>query len=487
MIRALRRVPRAAWVCALLATLSAACWSVITPPFQAPDEPSHVAYIQLLAETGRLPTSDKDDFSHEQLAVLNGVDQVAIQWHPEVQTISSPTAQRELHEDLTAPLSRVGLGGAGVAAAEPPLYYALESIPYDLGSAGTLLDRLELMRLGSALLAGLAALFSFMFVREALPGAPWSWTVGGLGAALTPVLGFTSGVVTPDALLCAVAAALFYCLARAFRRELTRRLTVAIGALLAAGLLTKLNFVGLLPGALLGLLVLAFGAARARPGTHAGTYGFGLLAVAVAITTAAVSAYVLWNLLDDRPAWGIVAGALHAKHKPRLSLGELEYVWQFYLPRLPGMTDYFPGLSNMSRVWFDRTVGLYGWLDTSFPMWVYRLASAPAALLAVLGLRTLLARRTALRRRIWELAVYLAMSVGLMALVAVSAHEGAEGAGWAQPRYLLPLLPLAAAALTLAARGAGRRWGPVVGALIVVLFLAQDVFSQLQVVARFYG
>ena len=47
--------------------------------------------------------------------------------------------------------------------------------------------------------------------------------------------------------------------------------------------------------------------------------------------------------------------------------------------------------------------------------------------------------------------------------------------------------PLAAALLALAARGAGKRWGPAVGALIVVLFLAHDVFSQLLVVSRFYG
>ncbi len=46
---------------------------------------------------------------------------------------------------------------------------------------------------------------------------------------------------------------------------------------------------------------------------------------------------------------------------------------------------------------------------------------------------------------------------------------------------------LLAAALALAARGAGRRWGPAVGAVIVVLFLAHDIFSQLLVLGRYYG
>ena len=49
----LRRMPRAAWVCALVAFLNAACWAVISPPFENPDEPSHFAYVQRLAETGQ--------------------------------------------------------------------------------------------------------------------------------------------------------------------------------------------------------------------------------------------------------------------------------------------------------------------------------------------------------------------------------------------------------------------------------------------------
>ncbi|HXC23770.1 MAG TPA: hypothetical protein VNU28_04225, partial [Solirubrobacteraceae bacterium] len=46
--RAFARIPRAAWVCALIAFLNAACWSLVTPPFQVTDEPDHVAYVQEL-------------------------------------------------------------------------------------------------------------------------------------------------------------------------------------------------------------------------------------------------------------------------------------------------------------------------------------------------------------------------------------------------------------------------------------------------------
>jgi hypothetical protein len=80
--------------------------------------------------------------------------------------------------------SQVGSPEAGEAASEPPLYYAFESIPYSVGEGGSLLDRLQLMRLLSASLAGLTALFTFLFLRETLPGTRRAWTVGALGVAV---------------------------------------------------------------------------------------------------------------------------------------------------------------------------------------------------------------------------------------------------------------------------------------------------------------
>jgi hypothetical protein len=487
--RTLLRLPRAAWTCALIAGLSAACWTLITPPFQAPDEPSHFAYVQLLAETGRLPDANSGSVSQEEVTVVKGLHQEQVEWHPEVETIASQSEQRQLHEDLTLPLNPVGPGAAGVAASEPPLYYALETVPYYLGSGGTLLDSLELMRLLSALMAGLTALFAFLFVRECVPAVPWAWTVAGLAAALTPLLGFTSGAVTPEAMLYAVSAAIFFCLSRAFRRGLTRRRAIALGALIAAGFLTKLNFIGLAPGAMLGLVLLAFRGVRNGSEAQRSRRAFGSMAIAMAIGVSPVCVYVASNLLEHHHVLGLVSSSAKQASGSGTVFSDFGYVWQFYLPRLPGMSNDFPGISTILDLWFDRAVGFYGWLDTSFPVWVDNLALVPAGLIAILGLRTLLARRAALRARLSEILVYLVMGVGLMALLGQDFYinRTVEGAGWAQPRYLVPLLPLAAAALAFAARGAGRRWGLAAGALIVVLFLAQDVFSQLLVVARFYG
>jgi Predicted membrane protein (DUF2142) len=476
-------VPRAAWTCALVAVISAVCWSLLTPPFQAPDEPSHFAYVQWLAETGTLPSSSHDVFSPQEEAALRGLHQLQVQWHPEAHTISTPDERQQLSETLSAPLSPIGSGGAGVAAGQPSGYYALETIPYYLGAPGTLLDRLELMRLLSAAMAGIAALFTFLFVREALPRAPWAWSVGGLAAALTPLLGFTSGVVSPDSMLCAVCAAVCYCLARAFRRGLTRGLALALAALTALGLLTKLNFLGLLPGVMLGVVLCSMrrcGALdrqalrRVRP-----TLALG---VAVALGTAFVYVFAVQGHVLERVSSDI------SDLRAQSPANALAYAWQLYLPRLPGMHSYFPGLSSIRQLWLARLVGDYGWLDTPFPAWVDSLGLIAFAAIGMLALRAAVTERRALLARAGELLTYLALGAGTLTLLGAYAYLGRdEGAGFIQPRYLLPLLPLAAALVALAVRGAGRRWGPAAGALAVTLFLAHDVFSQLQLVARFYG
>jgi hypothetical protein len=169
-------------------------------------------------------------------------------------------------------------------------------------------------------------------------------------------------------------------------------------------------------------------------------------------------------------------------------LEEIGYIWQLFLPRLPGMANDFPGVLT-SQLWFDRSVGLYGWLDTYFPTWVYTLALIPAGLIAALCARELVASRAALRDRVWELLSYTVIGVGVLGLVGADSFLlfPRRAGGYMEPRYLLPMMALFGAVLALGARGAGRRWGPAVGTLIVLAILAHDIFSQLLTVSRYYG
>ena len=479
----LLRVPRAAWVCALVAFLNAACWSVISPPFENPDEPSHFAYVERLAQTGKLPASSAESFPRAEYTVLSDLHYSQVRYHSEQGTISTEAEQRQLERDLAKPLARSDEEGAtGVSASQPPLYYALETIPYGLASVGSLLDQVALMRLFSALMGGLTALFAFLFVREALPGAPWAWTVGGLGLALGPLLGQMSGAINPDAMLFAVSAALFYCLARGFRRGITPRLAAAIGAVLAIGVTTKLNFVGLVPGAILGVLALC-----AIEGRGSRRSAYRCLALALGIGASPILLYGVVNLLSGHPVGGAFSSIITFSHRGGSILDEISYIWQFYLPRLPGMSHYFHGILTTRVFWFDGLVGEYGWLDTTFPAWVYNIALIPAALLAALLARALFIYRNALKSRAIEIAVYAVITLGVFILIGADDYLHNLPGEYDEPRYLLPMLVLWGAALALAARGAGRRWGPIAGVAIVSLVLAHDIFSQLLVISRYYG
>jgi hypothetical protein len=120
---------------------------------------------------------------------------------------------------------------------------------------------------------------------------------------------------------------------------------------------------------------------------------------------------------------------------------------------------------------------------------VYTVAFIAALVIAGLLIRALFFARRFLRDRGPEIVTYGLIAVGLFILVGADSFQvfPEQPASFGQTRYLLPLLPLLAAVYALAARGAGRRWGPVVGALLVLLLFGHDLFSQLQVVSRYYG
>jgi Predicted membrane protein (DUF2142) len=472
---------------AAVAVLNAAAWSLITPAFQVPDEQTHAAYAQQIAEAGRPPVDGRDDErpAPELVAAMSRTRFGSLEARTFGAAVTSPLQQRQLDEALHAGLARRSENNtAGPAAPEPPLFYALEAIPYRVASGATLLDRLMLMRLLSALMAGATALGVFLFVRELLPGRPWAWTVGALGAALHPVLGFVSGGVNPDALLFVICAALFHALAVAFRRGLTPRRAAWIGAILAAGIVGKINFYGLLPGALLAVAL----AARASAGGLRNARALRLVAIAVGI---AVAPYLLLTALDHL-VWNrdfILARTPAERPEDHGNLGgQLSYLWQVFLPRLPGQSVAFPEFYPGWQLWLKGFVGKFGWTVVSYADWAYRLAALLLGIVGALALRTLVRERTVARRRLPELIGYATMVGGLLLLIGMVALRGfAPGiAGAIQGRYLLPLLPLFGALLVLAVRGAGR-WGRALGVALVLTAVAWSLFGQLLTVAWFYG
>jgi uncharacterized membrane protein len=165
------------------------------------------------------------------------------------------------------------------------------------------------------------------------------------------------------------------------------------------------------------------------------------------------------------------------------------YMWQFYLPKLPFMHTVYFETYPLRDIWFNGLIGQFGWLEFRFPMWVYDLALGIALALLALVARELIRAREALRSRLWELSTYLVLVFGLLLLVAGTAFVARLGgaSGYEQPRYLFPLLPLYAALIALAARGAGKRYGPAVGVLLVCISIAHTAGALLLTLTRYYG
>ncbi len=492
--RALRRVPLAGWLCVVVTGLSGLAWSLATPPMHVPDEVSHLAYSQYLAETGRLPTENGDlDYSPEEQQALTDLD-----FYMVVGDVSGRPPWTEAQDtamDVKRPVSPVGSGSAQSATNNPPLYYGLQAIPYRLGKALGLglLDRMVLMRVLSVLLACVTALASFLFVREVLPGAPWSWTAGGLVVALQPLFGFVSSGIQADAGLFAAAALLLLATARAFHRGLTPQTGAAIGGALAVGFLSKLAFIGMVPGAALAVAVLLVRA----PG-HQRTPAWRGAALALGILLGVVVAYAIAvTTVWDR---SVLSGAGSAVAAPAtdgaaargLNQAErLGYIWQLYLPRLPFMLDQFPGPNPMPNLWLHGLIGQFGWLDVSWPLPVYRWARWVLVLIFVLAFAGLVrsVRRGAFGPRAVELACYGVSAIGLLGIVGAAGYRSRiDGSGaFEQARYVLPLLPLYAAAAVLAARSLGARGGPVFAAALIASAFGHTLFAQLLTISRFFG
>ena len=171
-----------------------------------------------------------------------------------------------------------------------------------------------------------------------------------------------------------------------------------LGILIAVGFLTKLNFIGFAAGVYVGLIVLAVRGVKDQ-----GREGMLSPTIAAGIGVSPAILYVLRNLLANHHTLGAVSGG-HSLLSAKSLFHALSYIWQLYLPRLPGMPHYFAGLMTYKDVWFDRSVGLYGWFDTMFAPWVSNVALIPAAIVVVLCGRELVIRRGALRKRLPELA-----------------------------------------------------------------------------------
>ncbi len=481
-----RIATRGALACALIGALVALAWSLVTPPFQVPDEPLHFAYVQHLAATGSAPEpGPRPPLSSEVSQALGASLFSSVIGNSQSGRPPWPgQAEQTLRATLDAGLPADDGGGPSNTSSQPPAYYALGVIPYTLAewAGADVLEKIHAVRLLSALLCGLTVLFVFSFVRDLLPGTRLAAPAGALAVAFQPMFGFAGSGVNADALLFTVSAALFALLARSFRFGPTPGRLAAVAGLIALGLLTKLTFLGVVPGATLGALVLLARLPRAE------------LRSALGAVAAAVLVPILGYVLVSRIAWDraiLAPAAASAVITGRTSstTGTLSYLLQFYFPRLPFLQDQIPGQFPVFSIWFRQLVGRFGWLDYSFVGSVTWIALAVWGVLLAFAGRALVAGRRALSSRRAELATYVAATGGLLVVIGVPAYDYVLATTYTfeQVRYLFPLLALYGALVGLAVRGAGPRWGPAVATGAVSLAIVHTGAALLLTVGRYYG
>ena len=483
-----------ALACAAATLLSCMAWAMITPPFQAPDEPVHFDYVQSLAETGNPPSTSENDRlprSTAASAALSAIRFSSVRGNPRGKPPWTAVEAQSVEQQLNAKTREDDGGGVSDTASYPALYYALSAAPYLTadGLGAGVVGEMTAVRLFSCLLTALTALFIFLFIRELLPRTRLAATAGALSVGLLPYVGFIGSSVNNDVLLTTLSAALFWLLARAFHRGLDARVAAAIGVVIAAGWITKPTFIGIVPGALIAMLVLLLTARKSQDQSAlrsllAFVLGIGALA---ALYFGVNRGFWARSSQQQSPTQFTASTAPGAKD---VSLpGLLSYIWQFWLPRPPFLTDQINGPYQLWETMFKGFVGRFGWLEYQFPSWVYSLTLGCWAGLLALAARAVVLSRTALRGRFWELVSYAAMFAGLLALIGVVGYRIRldQPFPFEQARYLFPVLALFGAFVGLAIQGAGRRAGPYVAVAVVIGTSALDIGGLLLTLGRYYA
>ncbi|HEX3451770.1 MAG TPA: hypothetical protein VHS26_00595, partial [Solirubrobacteraceae bacterium] len=166
------------------------------------------------------------------------------------------------------------------------------------------------------------------------------------------------------------------------------------------------------------------------------------------------------------------------------------YLWEVFLPRLPGMAAHFPPGSNPGFVIFiERGWGAFGWYDVFFKGWVY------AVILAVsLIVFFVLAPWAARREWPWLRAHWAETLVVVLAPVAVIlGFTAAYFTVTPRPviaefgRYVFPAIGPLALFVVGALHAFGRRRIPLVGAGLLAAMIVLSYSSQLLTLTSFYA
>jgi hypothetical protein len=447
------RLPAPLIALLLVALLEGLAWMVAMPPFQGPDEGRHVAYVQKVAEAHTIPW--RSGHGPETVRRLSREADTAALWSglgPAQGNVGAKPAWTGLDQrlwrarDAALPPEAGKDGGWAASFVNPPLYYLYAAAWWAPLEGSSLFARIQAARAASlpALLAVVG--LTWLIAGELLGPALLPRTLATGLVALHPQLGNMAATVNPDLFLAALSAAALWAMLRLLRLGPSAGRVAVLAGLCAAAALTHGR--GLAPLAPAALAVVFAWRRRAT-----------------------------WLALGAALAGG-VAVLVYAASGAGSVRQFLSYLWQFYLPRLPGMSRSIgpPGY-GVREAFVDRFFGTFAGLEVAFPSWALDVLALLSALGLVALVVVLVRRRAALAARRPVAVVLAAAVLAVLVVLHLSAYRsllGAPGDPIVAGRYLLPLIALGGVAAAAVVRELPRRVVPyAAGALLAGAAIAQ--------------
>lgn len=472
-----------------VAILQSLAWNLALPAFQGADEDAHFAYIQHLAETGELPTStggqaptstqEKDALDVLNLFSLRGVAAARPAWTP-----ADLAFWRHIERSLP-PAAKANGSGPNAVGQNPPLYYAVMSVPYLIFSTLPLLKLVFVLRLFNALFYLLTIVLTWTIAGDLFGGVRWKQLLAAGVVALEPQFAFMSAVINADNLLIALVTAFLLAALRTVMRGPTPSRVLSMSVLSAAASLTQGRGLVTVP-----VLIVALGIAwaRHRPGLLRG--GAQLLESGITLGLAAL----LYLRFGTAGGSGVAYGGQVSELNGSKGFSVTQFLavtWNFYFAKLGLLHSRFGPAYGYRQVFIETFYGSFGWLEAKFKPRVYDALQVASALGILALCATCVVRRRVLRQSWPAVALMLTLLVVSLGFLHYVSYKSLLSTHGVEPlivgRYLLPIISLFGLAIAFTIGSLPRRIGaPAAGVILgagVVLQLAGIAITA----TRFYA
>lgn len=398
-----------------VALVKGTLYSLVTPPWQAPDEPKHFEYVRLLNEKGRLvyPNDASPSVQRELIQSMAQFDYWTLAGRPQPPELPG-TFQEVWGESSSA------LGG-------PPLPYLFSFPVFRLVWNSDVVTQLYALRLLTVFLGVMVILLAFLLGRALFPEDVTVRMALPLFILFMPMYSFVAGSYTNQLMADLAVAAALYVMVLALKKGVSLYTGLALTGTMVMAYLSKRTSLFVIP---LSLAYLPLTASRGRRLFR--TMGLTVLVLAglaiLMVLTASLPAGLrgLRWLLLDRYFWDGFEGFLR-------ELRSHDYFSGAYLYLL---MKYFQTL-------FESYWGVFGWMSIRLdPAWYWGLLVIALASVAGLG-STMISRsgRGSLTKTQKD-ALVLCLAAIVLAVSPVIALYSSQFAPAALPqgRYLFPVV-----------------------------------------------